>query len=105
MGYSGGSPHSPALLGGVAARLAGLAEEAETFGIVLCSDSDVAARHLVPLQQIDRLAQSLREMASVLAASDPEAAIAAIRLGDLRTALERAEPSACGVRSDAPHGR
>lgn len=86
----GGAPHSAALLGGIAQRLATFAEDAEAFGIVLCSDADVAARYLVQLQQIDRLAQSLREMANVLGASDPEAAVAAIRLGELRHALEQA---------------
>lgn len=85
-----GAPHSPGLLGGIAARLATFAEDAEAFGIVLCTDGDVAARYLVQLQQIDRLAQSLREMASVLAAENPEAAVAAIRLGELRLALEQA---------------
>ncbi|MBU7575209.1 MAG: hypothetical protein KAF64_17755 [Hydrogenophaga sp.] len=83
------APHSAALLSGIAAGLATLAEDAEAFGIVLCSDGDVAARYLVQLQQIDRLAQSLREMANVLSAADPEAAVAAIRLGELRQALEQ----------------
>lgn len=84
-----GAPHSPALLAGIAARLGTFAEDAEAFGIVLCSDYDVATRYLVQLQQIDRLAQSLREMASVLSAANPEAAVAAIRLGELRHALEQ----------------
>jgi hypothetical protein len=83
-----GAPHSPALLGGIAARLAFLAEEAEQFGLVLCSDADVAGRYLVQLQQIDRLAQSLREVAVVLAANDPATAVTNIRLGELRVALE-----------------
>lgn len=82
------APHSPTLLAGIAAQLAALAEESEQFGTVLCSDAAVAGRHLVQLQQIDKLAQSLREMASVLCAHDPDAAVAAIRLGDLRHALE-----------------
>lgn len=86
-----GAPHSTALLGGIADRLADFAEDAEAFGIVLCSDGDVAARYLLQLQQIDRLAQSLREMANVLSASDPDAAVAAIRLGELRHTLEQAE--------------
>lgn len=86
-----GAPHSPALLCGIAAHLATFAEDAEAFGIVLCSDYDVATRYLVQLQQIDRLAQSLREMANVLAAEDPDAAVAAIRLGGLRNALEEAD--------------
>lgn len=80
--------HSPALLAGIAAQLAGLAEESEQFGLVLCSDAAVAGRHLVELQQIDKLAQSLREMATVLAAPEPETAVASIRLGELRLALE-----------------
>lgn len=83
-----GAPHSPALLAGIARHLATFAEDAEAFGIVLCSDYDVATRYLVQLQQIDRLAQSLRETANVLAAAEPEAAVAAIRLGELRLALE-----------------
>ncbi len=84
-----GAPHTPALLGGIAAQLSHLAEEAEQFGLVLCSDAAVAGRYLVQLQQIDKLAQSLREMASVLAAPDPQAAVASIRLGELRLALEQ----------------
>ena len=83
--------HSPALLGTIAGHLANFAEDAEAFGIVLCSDYDVATRYLVQLQQIDRLAQSLREIANVLRASDPEAAVAAICLGDLRAALEQVD--------------
>ena len=84
-----GAPHSPALLTGIAARLAALAEEAEQFGLVLCSDAEVAGRYLVQLQQIDRLSQSLREVATVLTASDPAAAVSGIRLGELRHALEQ----------------
>lgn len=85
------APHSPALLAGIAEHLATFAEDAEAFGIVLCSDYDVATRYLVQLQQIDRLAQCLREMANVLVAEDPDAAVAAIRLGELRQALEEAD--------------
>ena len=85
-----GAAHSPALLGAIAGQLATHAEDAEAFGIVLCSDYEVATRYLVQLQQIDRLAQCLREMANVLAAEDPDAAVAAIRLGDLGAALEQA---------------
>jgi len=85
---------NPALLAGIAAQLSGLAAQSEQFGLVLCSDAAVAGNYLVQLQQIDRLAQSLREMASVLAASDPHSAVAAIRLGDLRLALEQAAEAA-----------
>lgn len=85
-----GAPHSPALLAGIAAQLADLAEESEQFGLVLCSDAAVAGRYLVQLQQIDKLAQSLREIATVLCAPDPDMAVASIRLGELRIALEQA---------------
>jgi ABC-type transporter Mla subunit MlaD len=83
------APHSPALLAGIAAQLAMLAEESEQLGTALCSDAVVASSYLVQLQQIDRLAQSLREMASVLAARDPAVAVAGIRLGELRMALDQ----------------
>lgn len=86
-----GTPHSPVLLACVAEQLAMLAQGAEDFGLVLCSDPDVAGRYLVQLQQIDRLAQSLREMGTVLSASDPGAAVSAIRLGELRHALENVD--------------
>lgn len=85
------APHSPDLLAGIAARLTKLSEEAEKFGLVLCSDADVAGRYLVQLQQIDRLAQSLREVATVLQSSEPAVAVANIRLGELRLALERTD--------------
>lgn len=85
-----GAPHWPALLAGIAAQLTELAEESEQFGLVLCSDAAVAGRYLVQLQQIDKLAQSLREMATVLSAPEPELAVAGIRLGELRIALEHA---------------
>lgn len=90
---SGGTPapHSAALLGLIAAQLASLAEQSEQFGMVLCSDAVVAGSYLVQLQQIDRLAQSLREMAVVLTAQDPAEAVAGIRLGTLRLALEGAD--------------
>lgn len=90
---SSSPPHPPALLARMADELAMLAEGSERFGIALCSDPDVAGRYLVELQQIDRLAQSLREMATVLHASDPIAAVSAIRLGNLRLALEQAVAS------------
>lgn len=81
---------SPALLLAIAKTLGALAAEAEDFGLALCGDSDVAARYLVQLQQIDRLSQSLRELGRVLCADDPRVAVEAICLGDLRAELEQA---------------
>jgi hypothetical protein len=91
-GAASGAAHAAALQAAIAARLADLAVDAEAFGVVLCSDAEVAGRHLVQLQQIDRLAQSLREIAMVLESADPAGAVAAIRLGELRLALENACP-------------
>jgi hypothetical protein len=74
----------------IAGTLGALAGEAEDFGLTLCSDADIAARYLVQLQQIDRIAQSLRELARVLAADDPGEAVSGICLGDLRARLDKA---------------
>lgn len=83
-------PPSPRLQQAIAGTLAQLAVEAEDFGVVLCMDPDFAARHLEQLQNIDRIAQSLRELAGILSASDPQAALSDVRLGGLRSQLERA---------------
>jgi hypothetical protein len=83
-------PPSPRLQQAIAGTLAQLAVEAEDFGVVLCMDPEFAARHLEQLQNIDRIAQSLRELAGILAASDPQAALSAVRLGGLRADLEKA---------------
>ncbi|QIQ86613.1 hypothetical protein [Erythrobacter sp.] len=74
----------------IAQSLGALASDTEGMGLALCSDPDIAARHMEQLQAIDRISQSLRELARVLAASDPEAAVGEICLGDLRAALEEA---------------
>ncbi|MBI1403701.1 MAG: hypothetical protein GC147_10845 [Porphyrobacter sp.] len=87
---SGSPPLAHPLMHEIAVTLGTLAGEAETFGTVLCGDADFAARHLGQLQQIDRIAQSLREIARVMAASDPAAAVTSICLGDLRARLETA---------------
>jgi hypothetical protein len=84
------SPPSPRLQQAIAETLAQLAGEAEEFGVVLCMDTDFAGRYLEQLQHIDRIAQSLRELADILAASDPLAAVSAVRLGALRNDLEKA---------------
>jgi hypothetical protein len=83
-------PPSPRLQQAIAGILAQLALEAEEFGVVLCMDPDFAGRYLQQLQHIDRIAQSLRELAEILSASDPQAAVNAVRLGALRSELVRA---------------
>jgi len=81
---------NPGIYPAIAASLGALARDTEGMGIALCSDPEVAARHMEQLQAIDRISQSLREVSRVLAASDPEAAIGDICLGDLRETLEKA---------------
>ena len=79
-----------ALLAAIAATLDDLAREAEDFGLTLCGDAAVATRYLVQLQQVDRIAQSLRELARVLPSPEPRAALENMCLGDLRNRLEQA---------------
>ena len=88
------APFSLGIHPAIADSLGALASDTEGMGLALCSDPDIAARHMEQLQTIDRISQSLRELARVLAASDPEAAIDTICLGDLRAALEKA----CAIR-------
>lgn len=87
---SGFVPPSPQLQQAISAVLAKLAEDAEGFGVVLCTDPAITARYLEQLQQIDRHAQSLRELATILSAASPESAVGGVRLGELRADLERA---------------
>ena len=84
------SPPPLRLQQAIAAILTQLAAEAEEFGVVLCMDPDFAGRYLQQLQHIDRIAQSLRELGEILSSSDPQAAVKAVRLGALRSELERA---------------
>jgi purine-binding chemotaxis protein CheW len=65
--------------------------EGQMRGLIVHDVADIVSIEPGTLQQIDRLAQSLREMANVLAAEDPDSAVAAIRLGELRQMLERAD--------------
>lgn len=83
-------PIGRGLLQALAQTLGDLAIETEGFGVVLCSDADIAARHLDQLQKIDRIAQSLREVQRILETTNPEAAVDDVRLGELRSYLEQA---------------
>lgn len=83
-------PAPPRLQQAIAEVLARLAEEAEGFGVVLCGDPAITTRYLEQLQEIDRHAQCLRELADIMRAARPEVAVESVRLGDLRGELERA---------------
>lgn len=87
---SAASPPSPALQRALAGIMSRLAEDAEGFGVVLCADPAITMRYLEQLQQIDRHAQTLRELADIMRAPQPDAAVGAVRLGELRGELERA---------------
>lgn len=84
------------LLMGVAPVLLGLAVELEGLGHSLCVDPDVARRHGADLQRIDPVAQKLRCLADLLAATDIAAALQAVPLEELKLELARAEPPAVG---------
>ncbi len=64
-----------------------LADDAEHLGASLCSDPQITANHMVKLQSIDLLAQTLRQLSEVLAADTPISAADNIRLDDLRSRL------------------
>lgn len=77
----------PELRATVAAVLHELAGEVEELGNDLCEDAAVAERHLASLQQIDRFAQHLAQLALVIGAPDPASAVGAVSLGELREKL------------------
>lgn len=83
-------PPSRGLQQAIAGIMSRLASDAEGFGVVLCSDPAITMRYFEQLQQIDRHAQTLRELAEIMRAHQPETAIGAVRLGDLRSELESA---------------
>lgn len=81
---------SRGLMDSAANALEALSCEVEAMGVELCADPDIALRHLDQLQGIDRVAQSLAQLALVLRAPQPEAAIDEVRMGDLQAHLRMA---------------
>ena len=71
----------------IADALDSLHIEIEDVGGALCSDMAVASALMAELQAIDRIAQHIRSIASVLRADDHHEAIAAIGVEDLRQRL------------------
>lgn len=78
---------SRGLMSGTADALDGLSREVEGLGAALCADPEIAARYLDQLQGVDRIAQSLGQLANVLRAPIPEEAVAAVQMGDLQERL------------------
>ncbi len=81
---------SRGLIYGTADALELLSHEVEGLGAALCADPAIAERYLDQLQGVDRIAQSLEQIASVLRAPVPEDAITHVRVGDLQTHLRQA---------------
>ena len=75
---------------GAAEALDALSRDVEDLGAALCADPDVAARYLDQLQGVDRIAQSLEQLAGVLRAPEPGVAIEAVRVGALQDQLRAA---------------
>lgn len=81
---------SRGLINATAEALAGLSREVEGLGAALCADPAIAERFLDQLQGVDRVAQSLEQIANVLRAPVPEEAIKDVRVGKLQDHLRGA---------------
>jgi len=82
------------LCAAVADVLHDLADEVEHLGHALCEDGAMAERHFAELQQIDRFAQHLAQLAQVIGAPDPAGAVGHVTLGDLHDRLAAAARAA-----------
>ncbi|MDJ0977114.1 MAG: hypothetical protein QNI87_01095 [Erythrobacter sp.] len=78
-------PHDLAL--SIADTLTSLSVEIEALGATLCADTDIATRHLDELQGVDRIAQTLGQLADVVGAPSPGDAIEAVSIEGLRDQL------------------
>ncbi len=61
----------------------------EAMGDTLCDDPIFLARHQVTLQSVDLLSQIIGHIASIIAASDREEAVARVGMVELRNRLNR----------------
>jgi hypothetical protein len=68
----------------IALVLEELAQEVEGLGAALCSDMDVAMRHMESLQAIDLIAQKQRSLAALLNANCLKTEVERIGLDILR---------------------
>lgn len=71
----------------IAAVLEELSQEVEILGTTLCSDMDLAMRHIAALQAIDMIAQKQRSLALLLDAESPESEVDRIAIDTLRNRL------------------
>lgn len=68
----------------IAVVLEELSQEVEALGATLCTDMDIAMRHMDALQSIDLIAQKQRSLASLLDADCPTEQIEKIAIDTLR---------------------
>ncbi len=68
----------------IAVVLEELSQEVEALGAALCTDMDIALRHMDVLQAIDLIAQKQRSLAMLLEADCPTAHIEHIAIDTLR---------------------
>lgn len=80
-------PPNPSLLQKIADELENMRQETESLGAMLCSDPDVAMRHMNALQSLDLLGQTQLALAKILRAEDPDQALADTDLHNLRERL------------------
>lgn len=68
----------------IAVVLEELSQEVEALGAALCTDMDIAVRHMDTLQSIDLIAQKQRSLAGLLESDCLEAEIEKIAIDTLR---------------------
>lgn len=71
----------------IAAELARVKQALDAVSDTLTDDNDVLTRHQRVLQDFDIAAMVIDELAEVLAADNPEAALANVKMHDLRSRL------------------
>lgn len=82
-------PTDSVLLGRIGEEVSCVARMLEAAGDALAGEPAVMARHLERLQEFDMASQMLLELAALLSAKDPTAALGGIKLSDLRRRLIR----------------
>jgi len=82
------SPNSD-LLKTAAHSLRAMATQVEDLGAELVVDPEVAQKHLISLQNLDKWSQQLVQLANVISADDPVAAAEDVTLSELRDHLRK----------------
>lgn len=76
-----------AVFEGAARELVDWSDKIEMLGATLCVDADIVAVHFEQLQGLDLLAQTLKELAKVIASPDPMDAAQKVCVHDLQQRL------------------